>query len=150
MIGRSTASPLHPLGKGARLLQSRTGIRHRSVYYGQMAGQSIRAGGDLANAISATGDVIIIPFQSGDDRLIFTASNISEDAVHNWQRLLRSSITQSTSFILPAACWPSRWRSVACIISALPNPRFETEAEGREPNCTGTDFRIRDDASTKS
>jgi hypothetical protein len=54
LIGHDTASPLHPLGKGARLLQSCTGIRHRSIYYGEIAGQGITIEGHCPASVSVT------------------------------------------------------------------------------------------------
>jgi hypothetical protein len=132
--------------QGARLLQTST-LRHKSIYCGQIAGQKQQPQSRVAlsNTISATEDVIIILYQSGDDRLIFTASNISEDAVL-WQRPFGSQAPANPHLTFYPPRGPSCCCSAARIISTFHTPRFE-ERE-REPNCNSTGFRIRNDAST--
>ena len=111
--------------QGARLLQART-IRHRSIYCRQIAGQKRQPQSReaLSNTISATEDVIIILYQSGDDRLIFTASNISEDAVL-WQRPFGSQAPANPHLTFYPPRGPSCCCSAARIISTFHTPRFE-------------------------
>jgi len=111
--------------QGARLLQTRT-VRHRSIYCRQIAGQKQQPQSReaLSNTISATEDGIIILYQSGDDRMIFTASNISEDAVL-WQRPFRSQAPAPPHLTFYPPSGPSCCCSAARIISTFPTPRFE-------------------------
>jgi hypothetical protein len=130
LIGHSSSSPLHPLGKGhacyrlALVFVTEVSICRQIAGQQQQQQQQPQSREALSNTISATEDVIIILCQSGDDRLIFTASSISEAAVL-WQRPFRSQAPANPHLTFYPPSGPSSCCSAARIISTFPAPRFE-------------------------
>jgi hypothetical protein len=127
LIGHSSSSPLHSLGKGRACYRLALVFVTEASICRQMAGQQQQQPQSreaLSNTISATEDVIIILCQSGDDRPIFTASNVSEAAVL-WQRPFKSQAPANPHLTFYPPSGPSCCCSAARIISTFPAPRFE-------------------------